>query len=298
MHRRRFLAATAALTATATAPRAFGRAPAHGADGAPKFRRAVKSGMVRADGPRAKFALAQACGFDAIEINDRERDVPAILAAKERTGLPVHGVTYGAGWRDRLSDPDDAVRRKGVEGLKSALRDSRELGGTTVLVVPGVVDENAPYADVYERSQRSIRECLPVAEETGVRMLFENVWNNFLLSPLEMARYIDEFESPLVGAYFDVGNVVHYGWPEQWIRTLGRRIGKLDIKEFSRDLAETDGARTGFRAPLGEGSVDWAAVRTALDEIGFTGWATAEVPGGGKDRLTEIHRRMGDVLGL
>ena len=293
MHRRQFLSTTAALTATAAAPHVFAR-DHHGT----QFRRAVKSGMVQARDVAAKFRLAKECGFDGIEIDSGTRDVPAILAAKEETGLPVHGVVYGNSWRDRLSAPDEATRRKGIDGLKLALRDCRELGGTTVLVIPGVVDARNDYATVYKRSQASIRECLPVAEEMGIQILFENVWNNFLLSPLEAARYIDEFDSPHVGAYFDLGNVVRNGWPEQWIRTLGDRIVKLDVKEYSREKQRDEGLYKGFDVPLGEGSVDWPAVRTALDDIGFTGWATAEVSGGGKDRLLDIHRRMGEVLAI
>ena len=106
------------------------------------------------------------------------------------------------------------------------------------LYVPAVVNKEVSYEDAYYRSQAEVRKCLPLAKELGIKILFENVWNNFLLSPVEMARYIDEFESPWVGSYFDVGNIVNHGWPEHWIRTLGSRIGKLDIKEFSRKIAE------------------------------------------------------------
>jgi hexulose-6-phosphate isomerase len=122
------------------------------------------------------------------------------------------------------------------------------------------------------------------------------VWNNFLLSPIEFARYIDEFESPWVGAYFDVGNIVRYGWPEHWIRTLGKRILKLDIKEFSRAKADDEGTRKGFKVELLEGDCDWPAVMAALREIGYEGWGSAEVPGGGPDRLREISQRMDRIF--
>ena len=125
---------------------------------------------------------------------------------------------------------------------------------------------------------------------------FENVWNNFLLSPVEMARYIDEFDSKLVGAYFDVGNVVRFGWPEHWIQALGSRIGKLDIKEYSRKLQHSKGPGAGFRVKLGEGDCDWPAVMQSLSDIGFKGWATAEVSGGGAERLNDISQRMDRIF--
>jgi hexulose-6-phosphate isomerase len=167
-----------------------------------------------------------------------------------------------------------------------------------VLLVPAVVNKEVSYGDAYRRSQSEIRKALPIAEETGIRILFENVWNNFLLSPLETARYIDEFESSLVGAYFDVGNVVRYGWPEHWIAALGDRIGKLDIKEYSRELQNTKGPGAGFGVEIGDGDCDWPAVMKALDEIGYEGWATAEVRGGDAARLREIAERMDRAFAL
>jgi hexulose-6-phosphate isomerase len=118
------------------------------------------------------------------------------------------------------------------------------------------------------------------------------------LSPLEFARYVDEFDNPIVGAYFDVGNVVRFGWPEHWIRILGKRIGKLDIKEYSRELELTQGTRKGFNVELGDGDCDWPAVMAALEEIGFRGWASAEVPGGDEARLREISERMDRIFAV
>ncbi len=138
--------------------------------------------------------------------------------------------------------------------LMQCLRDAKAFGGTTVLLVPAVVNKEVSYQDAYVRSQAEIRKPFPLASELGIKILFENVWNNFLLSPLEMARYIDEFDNPMVGAYFDVGNVVHYGWPEHWIRCLGHRIGKLDIKEFSRKKADSEGKGNGFDSEIGDGT--------------------------------------------
>ena len=158
--------------------------------------------------------------------------------------------------------------------------------------MPAVVKKDVSYADAYTRSQAEIRKVLPLAQELNVKIALENVWNDFLLSPLETARYLDEFESPQVAVHFDVGNVVRYGWPEHWIRTLGKRIYKLDIKEFSRAKSDKEGLRKGFQVELLEGDCDWPAVMAALREIGYVGWGAAEIPGGGRERLKEIAARM------
>jgi len=162
-----------------------------------------------------------------------------------------------------------------------------------VLLVPAVVNKDVSYGDAYARSQAEIRKAIPLAGELGIRILFENVWNSFLLSPLETARYIDEFESPVVGAYFDVGNVVNYGWPSHWVQTLGKRIGKLDVKGFSRSIADKEGKYAGFKAEISEDDCDWAGVAKGLLDVGIGEiWATAEVRGGNVDRLTDIFHRM------
>lgn len=268
-------------------------------DGQRRYKKAVKIGMVR-DGKdlREKFTVVKELGFDGIELNSPGLNRDEAIRARDEVGLPIHGVVDSVHWRDTLSDPDPEVRARGLEGLKTALRDAKAIGADSVLLVPAVVNKNVSYAYAYKRSQAEIRKALPVAEETGVKILLENVWNNFLLSPLELARYIDELESPLVGSYFDVGNVVRYGWPEQWIRTLGKRIGKLDIKEYSRQIEMTQGTRKGFGVELLEGDCDWPAVMEALREINFSGWGTAEVPGGDRERLKVIAERMDRIYAL
>lgn len=264
------------------------------------LRKAVKIGMVQGRlSLLEKFQLLKELGFDGVEMDSPNGyDRSEVIAARDQTQLPIHGVVDSVHWRDTLSDPNPDVRARGVEGLKTALRDSKSYGGTSVLLVPAKVSKEVSYADAYQRSQEEIRKALPLAEELGIKILFENVWNGFLLSPLETARYIDEFESKMVGAYFDVGNVVNFGWPEQWIRILGGRIVKLDIKEYSRKLRDESGPYAGFRSKLGEGDCDWPAVMQALDEIGFEGWGTAEVPGGDRERLADIARRMDRIFAL
>lgn len=226
--------------------------------------------------------------------NDLDND--EIIAARDATGLPIHGVVDSVHWRQTLSDPDAAVREAGLNGLRTAIQDAHAYGASTVLLVPAVVNKQVSYADAYTRSQSEIRKALPIAAEHGIKIAFENVWNKFLLSPLECARYVDEFESDSVGWYFDVGNVVAYGWPEHWIRTLGHRILKLDIKEYSRSKADTEGPYAGFRVPLGDGDCDWPAVNEALAGIGYQGWATAEVSGGDRLYLEGLAARMDNIL--
>ena len=247
-----------------------------------RIKKAVKFQMVREKlSVVDKFKLLKDLGFDGVEAYHRLKLDPKEFAnARDATGLPIHGVT-GAG-----------------TDLAGAIELARVCGATSVLVVAGRVSKQTSYDENYQATQKWIRQAIPLARKHGLRLLVENVWNNFLLSPLEMARYIDELETETVGSYFDVGNVVRFGWPEQWIRILKHRIGKLDIKEYSRKKQMNEGLRKGFDVELGEGDCDWPAVRKALAEIDYRGWATAEVPGGDRKRLADIAQRMDRVLEL
>jgi len=285
--RRRFLgqaslAAGAAAVASAVGPLTNGRSVAAESEG--RIKKAVKYQMIKEDlSVLDKFKLLADLGFDGTEIHVNEKiDRDEVRRTIEATGVAVHGFI-------NTSNPD----------LKHAIDSAKFYGGTSVLVVAGRVNKENPYDKVYAEQQKRIRAALPYAEQQGIQLLIENVWNNFLLSPLEMARFLDELDSPAVGAYFDVGNVVRFGWPEHWIRVLGQRIVKLDIKEYSRDKQRNEGLWKGFNVKLGDGDCDWPAVRQALVEIGYTsGWATAEVPGGNRDRLADIAVRMDRVLQL
>ncbi len=253
-------------------------------DEPPRIKKAVKYQMIKEDlSVLDKFKLLADIGFEGTEIHvTTEIDRDAVRKAIDATGVVVHGFLNS-------NKPD----------LRFAIDSARFYGATSVLVVAGKVDKDRPYDTVYREQQERIRAALPYAEEQKIRLLIENVWNNFLLSPLEMARFIDELDSPAAGVYFDVGNVVRCGWPEQWIRILGKRIGKLDIKEYSREKQMNEGLWKGFDVEIGEGDCDWAAVRQALADIGYTfGWATAEVPGGDRRRLADIAARMDKALGL
>ena len=243
-----------------------------------------------------KFQAAKLAGFDGVELMSHF-DRKEVLAARDKTGLPISSVCNTHHWKLLLSDPDPKVREAGVEALKVSLEDAKAYGGDTVLLVPGRVSESVSYDDCWKRSIEEIKKVVPLAEKLNVKIAIENVWNNFLLSPLEAVQYIDQFQSEMVASYFDCGNIVNSGWPEQWIRILGPRIAKVHIKEFSRKIAEKKGKGAGFDVKLLEGDVNWPVVMKAFDEIGYHGWTSIEQPGGDTpeglkdlcDRLAKIH---------
>lgn len=243
-----------------------------------------------------KFQAARAAGFEGVEVVshlNREE----VLKAKEVTGLVVPSV-YGNG-KYSLTDPDEKVRAQAVESLKATIEDAKIYGADTILLVPGRVNETVSYDACWERSVSGIKMALPFAEKMGITIAIENVWNNFLLSPLEAARYIDQFNSPLVRSYFDCGNVLVIGWPEQWIRILGKRIARIHIKEYSRKIADKQGKWAGFGVSLQEGDNNWPVIIKALDEIGYKSWATIEQPGGDNpEGLKELHNRLTAILAL
>jgi hexulose-6-phosphate isomerase len=225
-----------------------------------------------------KMEAIKAAGFEGVEMMSH-MDQDEVLRARDRAGLIIPSVCGRDHWGKPLSHPDPKVRAEGLAGLEQTLRDAKRYGATSVLLVPAVVSKEISYEDAYTRSQTEIRKVLPLAQGLGVKIAIENVWNNFLLSPLEAARYLDEFNSPAIGWHFDVGNIIHYGWPEHWIRVLGKRIQKLHIKEFSRKKRDTGGLWKGFDVAFLEGDNNWPEVMKALDEIGYHGWGMAEQPG-------------------
>jgi hexulose-6-phosphate isomerase len=226
-----------------------------------------------------KMKAIKEAGFEGVEMMSH-MDQDEVLKARDEVGLIIPSVCGQHHWAKPLSDPDPKVREEGLEALKQTLRDAKRYGATSVLLVPSVVNQNVSYDEAYRRSQGEIRKAVPLAEELGVKIAIENVWNQFLLSPLEAARYVDEFNSPAVGWHFDVGNVITYGWPEQWIRILGKRIQKLHIKEFSRKKRDNEGLWKGFHVNFLEGDNNWPAVMKALDDIGYNGWGITEQSGG------------------
>jgi len=203
-----------------------------------------------------------------------------VLAARDQTGMVIPSVCDSKHWEFILSSPDPETRKKGVDALIVALEDAKAYGGDTVLLVPGRVTQDISYDQCWDRSVAEIKKAIPVAEKLGVKIAIENVWNGFLLSPLEAARYVDQFQSPIVGNYFDIGNIVAWGWPEQWIRILGKRIAKIHVKEYSRKLRDTKGMGAGFDVKLRDGDVNWSAVMKAIDDIGYHSWMNVEMDGG------------------
>ena len=297
LDRRSLLAGTAALGAGALAgPGLAAARPARRRN----LKKALKIGMIREGSTlRERFQAAREAGFDGVELDSpTDLDLDEAIEAARAAELEIPGVVDSVHWQKSLGDPDPAVRAEGMAGLQTALRDCKKVGGTSVLLVPAVVNPSIPYDAAWERSMAEVRRALPLAEELQVQIVFENVWNGFLLSPLEAARYVDAFESPWVGWHFDIGNVVNFGWPEQWIRILGPRIKKLDVKEFSRKKRDDEGLWKGFGVEIGEGDNNWPAVMAALDEIGYEGWAAAEVSGGDAERLADIAARMDRVFAL
>ncbi|KAF5033929.1 Xylose isomerase-like TIM barrel [anaerobic digester metagenome] len=245
-----------------------------------------------------KFKLVKELGFDGVELNSPvDFNLSEILNAKSKSGIELPTVVNKDHWSSPLSDPDPAVRKKCIDSVAKSLLEVKEMGGNTVLVVPGVVNEKTSYEQAYITSQQAIRELIPYAEKTGMQIALENVWNNFLISPVEAKRFIDEINHPLVGWYFDIGNILRYGWPEHWIKTLNSRIMKLHIKEFSRELMNSKGLWEGFNVDLLKGDNNWPVVMKAVGEINHQGgWLTAEVSGGDRNHLKKISTQMDEII--
>jgi L-ribulose-5-phosphate 3-epimerase len=284
--RRTFLKVLAAALA------ASGQASAPGAG----IRKAVLISMLPKDKSYAeRFAIAREAGFDAIEMQTiaRPEEAAEIREAAAKAGLRIHSVMNMDHWRLPLSSADPAVVSQSVQGMETSLRNAALWGADAVLLVPAVVDAATPYRQAYERSQRVIRDrLLPMARDLKVTIAVEEVWNKFLLSPMEFARYVDEFESPWLKAYFDVGNVVIYAFPQDWIRTLGPRIAKVHLKDFNFDRPN---GRFTWKA-IGEGDIDWPAVRSALNDIGYRGYVTTEVSAGDAAYLKDVAGRVDRFL--
>jgi L-ribulose-5-phosphate 3-epimerase len=240
-----------------------------------------------------RFKIARDVGFEGVEApRCTPHEAEKYRVAADKAGIHIHSIIFG-GWDAPLSSPDSSVIERGTELVKTNLHSAQIMGCEGILLVPAVVNAKVRYIDAYKNSQQNIKRLIPEAEKRKVKINIEEVWNNFLLSPLEMAHYIDEFRSPWIQSYFDVGNVIRFAWPQDWIRTLGKRIQKVHIKDFKGG----PGLGTGGQwVNLHEGSIDWKEVRAAFMEVGFTGFMTTELNGGDTAYLRDISARVDRII--
>jgi L-ribulose-5-phosphate 3-epimerase len=239
-----------------------------------------------------KFRLARDCGFEEVELytTPEQKEAEEFKSAAEKTGLRIHSVMNQAHWKYPLSSADPEVVKMSMDGMRTSLRNAHFWGAETVLLVPAVVNPETSYRDAWVRSQKQIRELLPMARDLKVVIGVEEVWNKFLLSPLEFATYVDEFKSPWVKAYFDVGNMVLYGYPQDWIRTLGKRIVKVHFKDFRFRKMQAEFVN------LMDGDINWQEVHKAFTEIGYRGSVTVELNGGDAAYLKDVATRVDKIL--
>lgn len=260
--------------------------------------------------PEICFALARKYGFDGVEValgengpvryDSTKEELEAYKKTAQEYGIEFYGVVCDDCWGYPLTSDDPAIRKRGEEIVIRQLEVASILGCDTILVLPGVVQGFSelpvvPYDVVYDRALEALKRLAPYAEKYNVNIGLENVWNKFLLSPMEMRDFIDKVGSPKVKSYFDVGNVVVNGFPEQWIRILGDRVAKVHFKDFKRSIGTLDGF-----VDIGDGDVNYAAVMQALGDVGYDDWCTAEVfdANGDMDRVLSVNSdAMDKILG-
>jgi L-ribulose-5-phosphate 3-epimerase len=289
--RRDFLKLTVAGAAAGALP-----AEVSAAHASPE-RLALEKGLVLGMLPKQfsyadRFKMARDTGFQVVQAptTPDPREAEAIKKAADGAGIHIDSVMNMAHWKYPLSSSDPAAVGKSLEGMRTSLHNAHLWGAEVVLLVPAVVNAQTTYRQAWTRSQQQIRKLIPLAEQLKVVIAIEEVWNKFLLSPLEMAAYIDQFKSPWIKSWFDVGNVVLYGYPQDWIQTLGKRIVKLHLKDFkrSKDCYSWEN--------LGDGDVMWPAVRSALQSIGYSGSAICELDGGDEAYLHDVSQRIDRLL--
>jgi hexulose-6-phosphate isomerase len=259
----------------------------------PAIKKGLVFDMVSADLSYAdRFTLVRDAGFAVVQAltEPDQQKAEQMKQAADAARVRIDSVMNVDHWQYPLSASDPAVVEKSLAGMRTSLHNAKLWGADTVLLVPAVVNPQTSYRDAWTRSQVQIKKLLPLAAELKIVIAIEEVWNKFLLSPLEMARYVDEFRSPWIKAWFDVGNVVLYGYPQDWIRTLGRRIVKVHLKDFKRK----EGGYAWVN--LGDGDVDWTAVRQAFTDIGYAGSVIAELDGGDATYLRDVSQRIDRLL--
>src|SRR6266446_5767811 len=293
--RRRFLKSTAGAACAATLAGTLGKSLVAGAPSPapPPIKKGILLDMLPANLSCAdRLKLAREIGFEVLQAPTEpdEHKAEELRKAADAAQIRIDSVMNMDHWKYPLSSGDPAVVEKSLAGMRTSMHNAKLWGSDVVLLVPAVLNPQTSYREAWSRSQREIRKLLPLAEELKVVIAMEEVWNRFLLSPLEMATYIDEFQSPWIKAWFDVGNVVLYGYPQDWIRTLGKNISNVHLKDFKRK-------ENGYAwVNLGDGDVDWPAVRQALADIGYSGSAIAELQGGDEAYLRDVSRRIDHLL--
>jgi L-ribulose-5-phosphate 3-epimerase len=247
-----------------------------------------------------RLRMARAAGFDGVDFDQAGEHTPQQARdAVRESGVFVHNAINHAHWEHRLTSEKDAERDQGRANIEHCLRVSHAAGGSGVLIVVGR-GADGPADVIEERCRQEIKKLLPLAASLGQMILIENVWNQMMYdhdappeqTPERFIKFVDSFNSPWVGMYYDVGNHWKYGQPGDWIRAFGRRCVKMDAKGFSR------AKNTWADITSADDDLPWADVRKALDEIGFTGWATAEVSGGNVERLTQVRQQMQRAFGV
>jgi len=240
-----------------------------------------------------KLKAVKAAGFEGVEpMSHMKQD--EVLKALDETGLKAASVCCNTPWAKPLSHPDANVRREGVEGLVQALKDAKRYGASSVLLVPGRVTKEVGYDDCFKRSVAEIRKVVPTAEELGVKLAIENVWNDFITKADQAMAFLEAIDSPMVGWHFDIGNVVRYDPPETWIPVIGKRILKLHVKEWGKLKP-----KNGFGVRFFEGDNNWPAIMKALDDVGYQGWGITEQPvdqSKDADSMGDLSRRFDKIL--
>ncbi|WP_395732474.1 sugar phosphate isomerase/epimerase family protein [Prosthecobacter sp.] len=288
------------LSTTALLAASGGITAQEAAKPARKLRKAIMGGTLRLKGATLmeNYKAAKEAGYEGVEpaggMNQQE-----VIDALGQSGLQAASVCCHTHWKQTLTHDDPKIREEGLQGVLTTLRDAKAYGADSILVVPGVVSETVPYDVAWTRSIAEIKKAVPLAKELGVKISIENVWNNFILSPLEAVRYLDEVGDPIVGWHFDIGNVLRFGWPEQWIKVLGKRINRIHVKEYSTKKMKEEGIYKGFDCDLTEGDNNWPAIMKALDDVGYTGWAISEQRGGiNPNGLKMLTERMDKIFAM
>ena len=291
MNRREFMVTSGLAVGAA----AIGTTAIHAAER--NITKSLKMGMIAKKDKNGKelsvkdrLKIAQRAGFDSVEPNTifSDTELKEYADASEQLDFPVDGIICSTHWGSPLTDPDPAVYNKTIDGMRKSMENCKALGADMVLLVPAVVNPQVRYVEAYERAVERTKILAEDAERLDLTIGIENVWNKFLLSPLEASQFIDDIGSSRVQFWFDVGNVVQFAYPEDWIRTLGDKICRVDVKDFKRE--------TNKFVPLMKGSVDWRAVMKAFDEIEFEGIFAAEVSGGDLDYLTDVVSKPMDTF--